>query len=76
MVLKVNSRITLIDWRKYNVSFLIKCTNCGQEQEFRDSDSWDGENIELKPASWGGSLYLDLECKNPNCKEGISFKTA
>jgi hypothetical protein len=55
------------------MSFLIKCTNCGNEQELKENDSWSGNQIEIKPSSWGGSLYLELECKNSKCKESINL---
>lgn len=58
------------------MGFIIRCTVCGQKQQFTDNDSWSGDKIEIKPASWGGALYLELECKNPNCKENISFESA
>lgn len=56
--------------------FIIKCTACGQEQKFGDNDSCLGNKIEIKPAAWGGALYLELNCKNPKCKESINFESA
>ena len=50
------------------MSFTIKCDGCGNEEEFKEQESWCGENIELHPACWGGSIYLEVECKNPICK--------
>lgn len=56
------------------MSFTIKCDSCGNEEEFKEQESWCGENIELHPACWGGGIYLELECKNPICKESIAFE--
>lgn len=57
------------------MGFIVKCTCCGQEQIFNENDSNLGDNIEIQPACWGGTLSLEIECKNPKCKESIGFQT-
>lgn len=57
------------------IGFTITCNKCGKEEEFKEQKSWIGEKIELHPASWGGSVYLEIECTNPKCRESVELES-